>query len=332
MPIQAGGVVRRRSVSTTREPWYLRARITGGASGGRAVSSESLIARHLEARTGGWAEFMKAMTARTPALVLLLMTFFVSSARGACLNWVQTVGNSHSRLTYVGMLGNHPIRMMLHLDVATGHFDGAYGYNDQPGMLALTGSMRSGGVEVDLDERDKQGLVTGHFSLRFFEPRAAGEDPAIYKKYPTKCSALTGSWRSSSKNEMRDVGLHADGMTDPADDQERELNEATAYKLRQAMLNNNKHAFASLLKYPFYTNGFYRTGGALHLVNKTYRSPEEVINYYDGIIHFSYKEIRDAVPHVLDTYPGGSNFMSRSVDLTDGRVTRICAGACPIDP
>jgi GH24 family phage-related lysozyme (muramidase) len=271
---------------------------------------------------------------------LLLTILCVPSARGACLDWSHIVGNGNSdnRLIYFGTVGDHPIQMMLHLDVVTGHFDGAYGYNDQPGMLSLSGNMQPGGVGVDLDERDAQGHVTGHFSLGFFHNRRSWEDPRTYDKYSNKCEALTGSWRSTSGNKTQDVALLGNGEIVPAYDREREMNEITAYKLRRAMLDKNRQAFASLLSYPFYTNGFNRYGGVLHLNEKTWNNPEDVMNNYDKIINydkmepFSYKEIIEAVPHALQTSVDGSQFMNGSVYLTHGKVTRICSGRCPVIP
>lgn len=256
--------------------------------------------------------------------VLLLMMLCAPSAKGACLDWSQSVGRPDHSLVYAGKLGDRPIRMMLHLYTANERFDGAYGYNNQPKMLILTGSMLPGGVGVDLDERDAQGHVTGHFSLKFFRPRPAREDP-VYQKYPSKCDDLTGSWQSSSGNEAHDVAVHLDGETVPADDKKRELNETTAYKLREAMLSNNRKAFASLLRYPFYQNSGRWVVGVWH-------NPEEVIKNYDKIIPFSHNEIRDSVPHVLQTSLDTSQFMNRSVYITHGKVTRICSGACPVIP
>ena len=268
-------------------------------------------------------------------ICLVLTTLSVSSAKGACLDWSRNVGRPDHSLVYAGKLGNHPIRMMLHLDVATGHFEGAYGYNDQPGTLALSGSMRPGGVGADLDERDAQGRVTGHFSLGFLHLRRP-EDSRTYDKYSDKCDTLTGGWQSSSGKETRDVAVRVDGEIDPAQDKERQMNDITAYKLRKAMLDKNKQSFASLLRYPFYTNGFYRTGGVIHLTREVWNYPENIIKNYDKMINyqrmepFSYEQVRDAVPHFLT--PAGSVFMNGSVFIEHGKVTRICAGSCPVDP
>jgi hypothetical protein len=185
--------------------------------------------------------------------------------------------------------------------------------------------MRPGRDGLDLDERDEQGHVTGHFSLRFFHRRPAWENLDHYEKYPAKCFYLTGSWRSSKETEARDVVLQMNGETNPSDDSERELNEIAAYKLRRAMLENNRKAFASLLRYPFYQES------GLQVVS-VWNSPEEVANNYGKIMHFSYHEIYSSVPHFLQTSSLGSQFMNGSIFIVHGRVTRMCDGACSVKP
>ena len=263
---------------------------------------------------------------RNLAWVLLLISLCTPDAKGACLDWSRSVGRPDHSAVYTGMLGEHPVRIMLHLDVATGHFDGAYGYNDQPVVLILTGDMLPEGVGAELDERDPQGHLTGHFTLRFFRPRPAGEDLAAYDKEDRNtCEYLTGSWRSLSGNKKRKVALFPDGEIDPVYDEEREMNEVTAYKLRRAMLDSNRKSFASLLRYPFTKNSGRWVVGV-------WNNPEEVVKNYNKIIPFSKKQIKDAVPHILQTSQDTSQFMNGSVFITHGKVTLICGGRCPVLP
>ncbi|WP_188795860.1 hypothetical protein [Dyella nitratireducens] len=212
------------------------------------------------------------------------------------------------------------------MDSSTGRFDGAYGYSDQPKMLSLTGGMQSRFTGVDLDERDEKDQVTGHFTLSFFHPRPDWESQENYQKEnKDTCSFLTGSWRSSSGSKPLKVLLQEVGNTVPENDREREINEDTAYKLRKAMLDNDRSAFASLLQYPFHSESDRQK-------ISIWKSPEDVIKNYDRIVLFSYKQIRASVPHALQTSEAGSQFMNRSIYLARGKVTRICAEACPAIP
>lgn len=259
------------------------------------------------------------------ALIFLLL-LHVTPASAACLNWSWLASNPSYRLVYEGTLGDHPIRMMLHLNSSTGRFDGAYGYNDQPKMLSLTGSMQLKSTEIYLDEREEKDQVTGHFILSFFHPRPTWESQENYeKKNKDTCEFLTGSWQSSDGNARMPVSLRANGEISPEDDLNRAKNEATAYKLRRAMLNKDRNAFASLLHYPFHSQDD-------HYHNWVWSNPEEVIRNYDKIIFFWQRQIESSVPHILQSAGPESIFMDRSIYLRSGKVTWICAGACPVVP
>lgn len=280
-------------------------------------------------RFSGWhAALLRRTTqiqSRLPALTLLLL-LSVTPASAACLNWSWLASNPSYRLVYEGTLGDHPIRMMLHLDSSTGRFDGAYGYSDQPEMLSLIGSMQPKSAGTDLDERDEKDQVTGHFTLSFFHPHPAWESQENYEKEnKDTCSFLTGSWQSSSGNKSFKVVLEEVGDTVLENDSEREMNEGAAYKLRKAMLENDRNTFASLLQYPFHSESDRQK-------ISVWKSPEDVIKNYDNIVPFSHKQIRASVPHALQTSATGSQFMNRSIYLAHGKVTRICAEACPVIP
>jgi hypothetical protein len=47
--------------------------------------------------------------------------------------------------------------------------------------------------------------------------------------------------------------IRTDGELVPTDDHKRQLNETVAYKLKQAMLKNDRKTFASMLQYPFHS-------------------------------------------------------------------------------
>lgn len=249
-------------------------------------------------------------------------------ATAACVgaDWSREVGRPEHGAIYVGSLGNRPIRMMLHLDVATGRFDGVYGYSDQLGQLSLTGVARPAGTGAELGERNEQGQITGHFSLDFVRPRQPWESTAFYeehkRKFPSTCDSPLGTWRPPQGDKALTVVLHRNGEFDLAHDGEEKLDDLAAFKLRKAMLENNRPAFALLLQYPFHSIADRRS--------KVWNTPEEVIEHYQEIVRFQPSEIRSAVPHALGAGRTGADFMNGSIYLSQGKITMICDERCPI--
>lgn len=269
----------------------------------------------------------------TNGLALLIGSIALSlipkNAAATCLNadWSHGIGRPDHGAIYFGTIGTHAVRMMLHLDAATGRLDGVYGYNDQPEELTLTGNLRADGTGADLNEHDTQGRVTGHFSLNFIEHREPWEDPIQYKrsrgKFLQKCDAPLGTWWVAPGSAPLKVVLHRNGEWTPAYDGEEQLDEVAAFKLRKAMLEGNRRAFASLLKYPFYTTN--ERGSVT-----TWSNREEVIKHYDDIVPMWPDALRNAVPHVLESGPTGAIFMGGSIYLSHGKVTMMCDGRCPV--
>ena len=281
---------------------------------------------------------VKAKNRYLSGAVLLLMVF-VSSARGACLHWEQYVDRPDESATYAGTLGDKSIRMMLHLKTGTGYFEGAYGYSDQPGVLALSGYMLPDGTGADLEERNERGQVTGHLSLAFFKPHLEPQSSwasnwGFYKKHiwnsPPKCTSLTGAWQPEpwdGKPGQLVVLSEAGPDIDPANNEARLKNEATAYQFLQAVLHDDRKKVVSLLYYPFHSYDNSRKGQD----TKTWTTPENVLQNYGKILKLT-KYQRSAVPHILFTNSGVTDFMNRSVYLYNGKITWICAGACPVMP
>ncbi|HET7332586.1 hypothetical protein [Dyella sp.] len=272
------------------------------------------------------AETLWKMKFQKIMLSLVLLMLGTSCAEAACSNWLSLAANPDYRLIYTGKVGDRPIRMMLHLNTAGGRLDGAYGYNNQSNMLTLAGIMLPNYEDIDLDEHDEKGVVTGHFHLKFFHARPAWESEESYEKEnKDSCSFLTGEWRSTAGNKTFDVTLQQVGVSAPADDNWRNENEITAYKLRKAMLEEDRKTFASLLHYPFQSEGD-------HHISNIWNNAEDVIKNYRSIVHFTAKQIQESVPHALQTSGTRSQFINRSVYLERGKVIQICAEACPVMP
>lgn len=255
-------------------------------------------------------------------LIILVCMSCCNGARGACLDWSQHVGSPEHRVIFVGTVDNRPVRMMLHLDQKTDRFDGAFGYNDQAQMSILSGRMQPDKAGANFDARDSEGRVIGEFILKFHPLNEAHrhDQPQNYG-----CDSLSGTWLKSAGSHPVLVALHDDGEIIPEDDKARAINEITAYRLRDAMLHNDREAFMRLLSFPFVSETQMQ-------VPSTWGTPQAVIRNYDRIVTFSNKEIERAVPHVLETAAGRSLFMNNSIEIEAGKVTRICEATCSVAP
>ena len=258
-------------------------------------------------------------------ICLIFLALLAENASSTCTagDWQHGLGQPGHGAIYFGVIGSQNVRMMLHLDPATDHLDGVYGYSDQPGLLELSGTLRADATRADLDERDSQGRLTGHISLSFVEHLEPWQDPVSAKKYPSRCDAPIGTWQSLLTNKNLPIDLHRDGEWVAGNEGEEQLDDIVALKLRQAILANDRVAFAALLHYPFYTVGI-RSG--LHAWSR----PEDVIKHYPKIMRIPYSDVRKAVPHILAADKTGAAFMRGSVYLAHGKVTMICEGRCPI--
>ncbi len=254
-------------------------------------------------------------------LVVFLPAIFIArAATAACTkaDWRNELGRSEHGAIYRGTINNRAIRMMLHLDPKSGSIDGIYGYSDQPGTLLLTGTLRSNGSGADLDERDSAGKVTGHFSLEFVEHPRPGN-----QRYTPTCDGPIGMWRPKSGGDTLKVDLGINGEWIPGNESEEALDEAAAFKLRKAILQENHKAFAALLKYPFYTVTYPESF-------KKFDTPEDVIKHYNEVVTIPLEDVRNSVPHVLGAGPDGAYFLQESAYLSNGKVKMICDGRCPV--
>lgn len=258
-------------------------------------------------------------------ICFIVFALFAENALATCTpeDWLHGLGRPEHGAIYVGVIGSHPVRVMLRLDPATGHLDGVYGYSGQPGLLKLTGTLRADAAGADLDEQDSRGHSTGNIRLSFAEHLEPGQDPVLAKKYPARCDAPVGTWRSLSANESLRIGLHRDGEWVAGNENEEQMDDIVALKLQRALLAKDRSAFAALLQYPFYTVGF-RSGA------HAWSRPDDVIKHYAEIMRMTDIDVRKAVPHLLAADKTGAAYISGSVYLSHGKVTMMCEGRCPI--
>jgi hypothetical protein len=257
-------------------------------------------------------------------IYFIVLALLAKNALAACTtsDWLHDLGRPAHGAIYVGVIGRHDVRMMLHLDSSTGHLDGVYGYSDQPDSLQLSGNLRADATGADLDERDHQGHPTGHISLSFAEHLEPWQDPVLAKRYPARCDAPLGTWQSVSTKKSLRIDLHRDGEWIAGNEGEEQMDDIVALKLQRAILANDRVAFAALLQYPFYTTGFRRFHG--------WARPEDVIKHYAQIMRIPDTVVRQAVPHILAANSTGAAFIGGGVYLAHGKVTMMCEGRCPV--
>lgn len=113
------------------------------------------------------------------AFAFIALTFHLSPAiaGAACPDWTNVNENGNSPWIYKGTVADRPIRMLLQYDPKTREVTGSYGYNNQPGLLWVSGKLTADGASVGLDERGTQGRSTGHFDLEFTYDVATGMGP-----------------------------------------------------------------------------------------------------------------------------------------------------------
>ena len=275
------------------------------------------------------------------ALVALPLALLAPSTEAACLHWGQEapLQNPSESIVYSGTLGNRYVRMRLHLDPATGRVEGAYGYNDDPGTLKLVGYMLKDHSGVNLVELDKNGKRTGFFDLSFMPPTSflGNGDPeteeraAFEKQWNTDdyedCGSLIGVWMTSSRpgTTAKAVVLNEGWALDPKDQKARLQNEATAYAFMQAVIHNDHKKVVSLLHYPFHS---YDQAPGREGV-RTWKTPASVLKNYAEIVQLEPQFVHPLVPHMLFTHNGLTGFMNGSMSIYKGKVTWVCAGACP---
>jgi hypothetical protein len=259
---------------------------------------------------------------RNFVLTALLSMLCVNGARAACQDWSQHVGRPAFRLIFEGTVNNRPVRMMLHLEQQTGQFDGAFGFNDEPQMLVLSGQMQPNNEGASLEARNSEGRFVGQFVLQF-RPLTVSDKDNHSESYG--CDSLSGTWLTAPEIQPEPVSLHDNGVIIPDEDKARETNEATAFKFRDAMLKNERGAFIRLLSFPLITETQMQAPA-------TWESAHDVIRNYDKIVTFSKKTIEKSVPHVLETAAGRSLFMNNSIEIEAGKVTRICEATCSVSP
>jgi len=268
------------------------------------------------------------------ALVALPLAFLAPSAEAACLHWgkLAPLQNPSESIVYSGTLGNSHVRMRLHLDPATGRVEGAYGYNDEPGTLKLVGYILKDHSGVNLVELNKNGKRTGFFDLSFMPPTSfhgsgdpQTEERAAFEKQwndddYAECESLLGVWMTSSRpgTSAKAVMLQGERAIDPKERQARLQNEATAYAFMQAAILGDRKKMVSLFHYPFHSN------------DRTWDTPEDVLNHYASIEQLEPLFVRPLVPHMLFTQDGLTEFMNGSMFIYMGKITWLCDGRCPV--
>lgn len=263
-------------------------------------------------------------------VLILLGLLHSAPAKSGCPNWSDANVNGSSSWIYGGSVGGRAIRMALRLDPTTRTLSGTYGYSNQPGVLSVSGAISADGETASLDERDSDGQKTGHFTLNFVYPTWQEGWDRDGKKSGWNCMFMAGTWKGRASLRPAKVKLNRINplSSDSNEELARKKNEDAAYQLQQAVLRNDRAKFASLLKYPFFTQSLVNH----QAVWKKWGGPEDVIKNYKKIMMIRADEMRSAVPHELETSFGTSAFMGTYACITDGKFVQICNGGCRCPP
>lgn len=264
------------------------------------------------------------------AALVLLGLLHSSPAKSGCPNWSDVNVNGSSSWIYRGSVGDRAIRMALRLDPTSETLSGTYGYNNEPGVLSVSGAISADGETASLDESDSDGQKTGHFTLNFIYPTWQEGWDRDGKRSSWNCMFMAGTWQGQVSSRSAKVTLNRVNplSSDSNEELARKKNEDAAYQLQQAVLRNDPVKFASLLNYPFLTQSVVNH----QTVWKEWGSPEDVIKNYKKIMVLRAEDMRNAVPHELETAFGTSAFMGTYACITDGKFVRICDGGCRCPP
>lgn len=252
-----------------------------------------------------------------PKFLLAFLVFIVAPSvslaqeGGACQNYSNFLGGPTSWI-YKGQFGVTPVRMMLHYDDKTKQIVGEYGFSEVRSVQTVAGKITDEGRRLQLQERDANGRLIGNLELVFEPPDGMKNDD--------ECTYLTGEEISESDHAHRGVSLFRGNFVAIRLNQARKLNEDAAFKIQQALKNNNIASFAKLVSYPLEVkNG---------VGDSVYGSSEAVIKNYQKIVTPTRAFVISAIPHELETSLWGTRFAGGVMCLSDGKVTQICDGGC----
>jgi hypothetical protein len=263
-------------------------------------------------------------------LLSLWMLLVVQAHAQQCIHWYHEPDQSFNNglddranfRIFDGTIGKKNVRLKLHYDPSTNALVGIYGYEREPGTLALSGTMLHGGSDINLTEMDQSGRVTGHLVLAFVYPKDRPPPASVYD-----CFAVSGHWYDPSRKVTLPVDLLSVGELLPSDVPTQELNDLAAFKVQKAILEHNPAAFASQLRYPFCTSNY------LHgkRVSKIWNDKGEVIAHYNQIVNDNIlpsMTVLHAVPHFLEIMGNTSNWMGYSMPIKSGKVMALCNESC----
>jgi hypothetical protein len=253
---------------------------------------------------------------------LIAMLSINVPAFASCKNWKQLVPGEGNGLIYAGTVGDRHTRAFFVLDELTGKMSGEIGFNDDADSLVMKGRMSQDLEGAELTAETVNGEVIADLHLTYSRWRQPWESAnAFAHDSKQTCEFVVGKWVTRSSKKSYELRLQSAGTMSRKFVAQEKINEKTAVLLRSALLRDDKKGVAALLEYPFHSE----FGNQL---SKVWQSPEDVISHYKEVIQIPNQEVRESVPHVLQTGGAESIFVDGHIQLTDGIVTRICQEAC----
>ena len=276
---------------------------------------------------------MANMSLINKAIVLMVFISIVYPCPGECActipAWVLMAGNNSQLVPiFRGTIGDGAVRGVLRYDNEKKEFFGEFSGNEKSHIKKVYGYMDTSKLSSPMvlsAYGDDQSNITGHFYLKFRDPGFWINDKNQKVPYGDDCSQMDGEWVSLDNNVVKKVVLGIDGEISfpPTDVAKR--NEEVASKVREALLENNRRAFAGLLDYPFHV--YLGNGGSLVL-----NSPKDVVRHFAEVAIFSKSGIFKSVPRYLHSYASISTLDVDSGDIVidSGKVRRICITRHPM--
>jgi hypothetical protein len=210
-----------------------------------------------------------------------------------------------------GEVAGRQIRLTLGFDALSQQVSGMYGISGDSSMHDIPSQSDGETIAIDVVGKNVRGD-----QLRL---HAVGDLAAVNNPDANGCLELYGVLlRKGAAPE--DVRLLRVTAIRSEFDAERKANEALALRLQRALMVRDKRTVASLLLYPFSSQYGRKTS--------VWNNADEVMKHYDDAIQFDASVLRKAVPFLLESHWGKSEFLDGAICLSEQKVEQICVGPC----
>ena len=218
---------------------------------------------------------------------------------------------AHDHVVYAGEVEGRQIRLTLHFDATSHEVTGLYGISGDSSSHEIAAQPDGEAITIDIAGEK---VPSNQLRLHALDRLAAIKSPDA-----NGCLELDGVFLRNG-TVVADVTLLRVVVIKSEYDAERKDNEAVALRLQRALMARDKRAVASLLNYPFFSQSGRETS--------VWNDAEEVVKHYDEAIQVDASALRMAVPFLLDSRWGKSEFLNGAICLSEQKVEQMCVGPC----